>query len=179
MRILLNSQMSVSQGFTQLDKLGKRVNFWQILEGKSAYSEGIIANDVLFLNHFLNLKISPNLFFATKSPLERFLTDIYLFPITTELDYIEQRVELISQHRKLQNNFDKNSTEFEEIDDILWLLRFQLYGFGQKLIADGKILYGLIALKESGVLEKETVREGLQKLAQNYPKYQSVISEFI
>ena len=165
-------------GSSQPATSAKKLDFWQILEQKSAFSEGTIASEVLFLNNFLNWKISAQMFFATLSPLESFLSQNYLSPIKTELDYIEQRARLISKCRQLMNELNPNSAEFEEVENVFWLLSFQLYGFGQKLIEDGKILYGLIALREAGILEKETVRERLKKIAVQNSKAASVISEF-
>lgn len=159
--------------------LAKKLNLWQILEDKSAFTEGVLASEVLFWNYFVNLKILPNLFFSTQSPLEKFLENIYQSPIKTELDYIEQRAKLISKCRQLINELPKNSQDFQEVENVFWLLRFQLYGFGQKLVTDGKILYGLIALREAGILEKEKVRQRLRKIACQNSKAASVISEFI
>ena len=170
---------NLSFGPNQLDTSPKRIDFWQILEGKSAFSEGLIASDIFFVNNFLNLKIAANLFFATCSPLQDFFESEYLSPVKTELDYIEQRVNLISKCKILIEDFDKNSQEFSQLDEVIWLLKFQLYGFGQRLIANDKILYGLIALKEAGVLEKEKVKRKLTTLAGENPHISSLVFEFI
>lgn len=163
----------------QVDQSSKKINLWEILEQKSAFSEGTIATDVFVLNNFLNLKISGQMFFSTQGPLESFFENEYLSPVKTELDYIEQRVNLISKCKILMEDFDKNSQEFSQLDEVIWLLKFQLYGFGQRLIQDGKTLYGLIALKEAEVLKKEKVKQKLADIARENPQISSMVFEFI
>ena len=155
-----------------------KIDFWQVLEQKSAFTEGVLASNVLFWNQFLNLKIAAGMFVAIKGPLESFFTKTYLLPVRSELDYIEQRVKLISDCKKLLKKYPKNSAEYDDIDNALWLLKFQLFGFGQRLITDDKILYGLIALKESGSLENAQIAEKIKRFAEKSPRLASIISEF-
>lgn len=169
----LTNQRTISGNFKN------KIDFWQVLENKSAFTEGTIACDILFLNQFVNLKISAGMFISTNSPLENLLSQTYLSPVQTELDYIELRVNLLSKCKNLMKKFNQNSDEFAQLEKIAWLLRFQLYGFGQKLFQVGKILYALIAFRESGILEKPQMKEKFEKLAKENPDFASIISEFI
>jgi len=156
-------------------------NFWQILQMKSARTEGLLASFILTCAQEENLSLGARLFFSTLSPLEEFLPEIPEFnrPLSTSLGYLAERARLLSICRKLQADLTVETQGYHHIENIKWLLRFQLYGFADACIKSGKLLFCLLALKEAELLDKETVKERLLRFGQENPSYESLIEEFI
>jgi len=156
-------------------------NFWQILQMKSAWTEGILASFILTYAQDENLSLKARLFFSTQNPLEEFFPKTPQFnrPLTTNLDYLEERARLLSLCRRLQSGLDSRTGKYQQIENIKWLLRFQLYGFAEACIKRGKLLFSLLALKEAELLDKEPIREKLFQFCRENPTYWSLIEEFI
>jgi len=161
--------------------LSSDTNFWQIFQMKSAFTEGLLTSHILALAFEENLSFKARMFFSTQSPLEKFLPEIPEFnrPLSTNLEYLEERARLLSLCRRLQANLFKNDEKYQVVENIKWLLRFQLYGFAEVCIKSGKLLFCLLALKEAELLDKEPIKEKLLQFGQDNPSYKSLIEEFI
>jgi hypothetical protein len=156
-------------------------NFWQILQFKSAHTEGLLASFILTCAQEENLSLGARLFFSTQSPLEEFLPEIPEFnrPLSTNLGYLEERARLLSFCRGLQAKFQAETKKYQYIENIKWLLRFQLYGFADACFKKGKILFSLLALKEAELLDREPIKGSLLHFSQENPSYRNLIEEFI
>lgn len=158
-----------------------KINFWQILELKSAKTEGSLVSFILSLAKLENLKIPSRMFFSTKSPLESFLPQVFEFnrPIGNDLEYLEDRARLLSLCRRLQAEYDGSKEAYQDFENIKWLLKFQLYGFADHCFQRRSYLLGLLALKEAELLEKWQIRDKLSGLAKKDGKAAKIISEFV
>jgi hypothetical protein len=156
-------------------------NFWQILQLKSARTEGLLTSFILTCAHEENLSLEARLFFSTLSPLEKFLPETPEFnrPLNTNLEYLAERARLLSLCRRMQVGLTAMSQRHSHIENIKWLLRFQLYGFADACMKSGKLLLCLLALKEAELLNKKCIRENLSQLVQKNPSHRSLIEEFI
>lgn len=159
----------------------ERFSLWQLLEFKSAKTEGLIASIVLSIAQSENLKIPARMFFATKSPLEFFLPQSSDFdrPIGSDLEYLAERARLLSLCRRLQTEHEENQNAFSDFENIKWLIKFQLYGFFEHCFQKGRYLFGLLALKEAELLDKWQVRTRLSNLSKKDEKTAKIIAEFI
>lgn len=154
----------------------KKSSLFEILEYKSAKTEGILASLILSLAQAEQLSVSSRMFFAAKSPSEAFLRDTLEFKakISSDLEYIVERARLLSICRRIYS--EKNANEIESIK---WLLKFQLYGFFEACFREEKYLLGLIALREAELLSRWQVRKKLQTVSERSEKAKNAISEFI
>lgn len=160
---------------------GKKIDFWQILEFKSAKTEGSLASFILTLANSENLQVPARMFFSTKSPLETFLPQVFEFnrPIRNDLEYLEDRARLLSLCRRLQVEHDSNQAAYQDFENMKWLVKFQLYGFSEHCFERQSYLLGLLALKEAELLDKWQTREKLLKLAKKDKSATKIISEFV
>lgn len=160
---------------------GGNVNPWQLLEFKSARSEGVLASLILSIAREENLSLRSRLFYATGSPLEYFLPNAAEFnkPLGSDLEYLEDRARLLSLCRRLQVQYESSREARTDIENIKWLLKFQLYGFCLNCFENRKYLIGLLALKEAELLERWQIKKTLSEIAKKDKKAKSTIAEFI